>query len=118
MSIEQRHDWITGEEFNRERRRLIDAGVPDRAPEFQALYERLGERDDYLYERFGKPYLESHPGQWIAISADGEVIIHPDPVEVMRESRRRFGPGNASLRRLADPPGFQLLTPRLCPPSR
>ena len=46
MSVKQEQDWITGEEFGRENRRLIDAGVPDEAPEFEALFERVRLRDD------------------------------------------------------------------------
>jgi len=105
MSIEQEQRWITGEEFGRENRRLIDAGVPDEAPEFQALFDRVQARDDYLYERYGKRYLDSHDGQWIAISTDGETIIRKTAGEVLSESRRRFGPGNASIRKLAAFPG-------------
>ena len=57
MSIEQEQQWITGEEIGRENRRLIEAGVPDDAPEFQALLDRIAARDDYLYERYGQRLL-------------------------------------------------------------
>jgi uncharacterized protein len=37
MSLDQEQKWITGEEFARENRRLIDAGVPDDAPEVEGV---------------------------------------------------------------------------------
>src|SRR3712207_3753043 len=100
MSVEQESQWITGEEFARENRRLIEAGVPDEAPEFQALFARVRARDDYLYDRYGKPYLESGRGKWIAISLEGEVVIRDRLVDVLEESNARFGAGDAAIRKL------------------
>lgn len=105
MSVEQEQQWITGEEFGREWRRLADASLPHDAPQFQALLARKQARDDYLYERYGKPLRAAHEGKWIAISTDGEVIIRDTAGEVLQASRDRFGPGNAAIRRLADVPG-------------
>jgi hypothetical protein len=39
MSLDQKQDWITGEEYGNERVRLIKAGVPNDAPEFRAPSE-------------------------------------------------------------------------------
>lgn len=64
MSIEQEQQWITGEEIGRENRRLIEAGIADDAPEFQALIARVVARDNDLYERYGRGYLETHRGKW------------------------------------------------------
>src|SRR6266851_5309468 len=64
MNIEQEQQWITGEEMGCENRRLIEAGVPDDAPEFQELIARVAARDNDLYERYGKSYLDTHPGKW------------------------------------------------------
>jgi hypothetical protein len=108
MNVEQDQQWITGEEFARERRRLIEEGVPREAPEFRALYNRIGARDDSLYERYGKPYLESHYGKWIAISMNGDVLIDDTLGKVLVRSRKQFGPGNASIRKLAEFPGLDL----------
>ena len=107
MSIEQQQEWITGEEFARENRRLIDAGVPDDAPEFQALFARARARDDYLYEWYGKQHMADHYGKWIAISPEGEVIIKDTAGQVLAEARDRFGPGAAAVRKLAEFPGHQ-----------
>jgi len=107
MSVDQEQQWITAEEFQREYRRLIEGGVPDDAPEFRALMERAQARDDYLYERYGKAYLETHYGKWIAVSPEGKVIIRDRLAEVLQESRSTFGPGNASIRKLAGFPGLE-----------
>src|SRR5262245_411181 len=108
MSIEQEHTWITGKEIGRENRRLIEAGIPDDAPEFQDLIREIVARDDYLYERFGKQYLDSHYGKWIAISLDGQVIIREAAGEVTWTADRTFGDGNYSKRKLAEFPGHEV----------
>lgn len=98
--------WITGEEFALENRRLIEAGIADDAADFQRLFSRLVERDEALFERHGRAYLTTHPDQWIAISLQGEVIVCKRLVELLRESNRRFGAGNAAIRRLSLEPGY------------
>jgi hypothetical protein len=108
MSIEQEQQWMTGEEIGRENRRLIEAGVPDDAPEFQEFIARVVARDDYLYERYGKQYLDTHPGRWIAISLDGQVIIRDTASQVIWAGSDTFGEGNFSMRRLAEFPGHEL----------
>src|SRR5262249_17902699 len=110
MSIEQEQQWITGEEIGRERRRLIAAGVPDDAPEYRAFVARIVARDDHLYERYGKPYLQSHPGKWIAIALDGQVIIRDTAGEVSWAARAAFGGGNFAKRKLAAFPGHELFS--------
>lgn len=109
MSVEQDRHWITGEEFGKERRRLIEAGVPDDALEFRDLLRRVRERDDSLYDTYGKPYLETHYGKWIAISVDGELIIRDRSSELIWAAREAFGPGNFSMRKLAEFPGYEML---------
>jgi hypothetical protein len=111
MSIEQDQQWITGEEIGRENRRLIDAGVPDDAPEFQALIARIVARDDALYDLHGRAYLDTHRGKWIAISLEGQVIIRDTAGEVTWAASEAFGEGNYSMRKLADFRGHQLLSP-------
>jgi len=109
MSIQQEQEWITGEEFHRENRRLIEQGVPDEAPEFQELFRRIQARDDYLFERYGKPYLDTHYRKWIAISLSGEVLIRDTSGEAAWSAAEAFGNGNYSLRKLAEFPGYELL---------
>jgi hypothetical protein len=108
MSIESEQEWITGEEIGRENRRLIEAGIPDNAPEFRELIARVVARDDYLYERYGKPYLDTHFGKWIAISLDGQVIIRDTAGEVSWAASEAFGDGNFCKRKLAEFPGHEL----------
>lgn len=108
MSIEQGKRWITGEEIGRENRRLIEAGVPDDAPEFQDLVGRIAARDNELYERYGKNYLRTHRGKWIAISLDGQAIVRDTAGEVTWAATEAFGEGNYSKRKLAEFPGHEL----------
>jgi hypothetical protein len=108
MSVEQHPRWLTGTEIGEERRRLLQAGVPSTAPEFERLWEQVDERDDWLFERYGKPLLASHPGKWVAIGMDGQVIIRETASEVGAAAVEAFGRGNYCKRRLADPPGHKL----------
>jgi hypothetical protein len=110
MSIEQEQPWITGEEIGRENRRLVEAGIPDEAPEFRELIARIVARDNALYERYGKKYLDTHPGKWIAISADGQVIIRKTAGEVTWAATAAFGEGNYAKRKLASFPGHELFS--------
>ena len=108
MSVEQEQEWITGEELRLERRRLIEAGVLDEAPEFQELWHRVDARDDYLFERYGKPFMETHHGKWIAISLDGRTVIGDTASGLGRPAREAFGGGNFAMRKLAEFPGHQM----------
>ena len=108
INVKQEQQWITGEEIGRENRRLIEAGVPDDAPEFQELIARIAARDNYLYERYGKSYLDTHPGEWIAISREGQVILRNTAGEVTWAASETFGEGNYAKRKLAEFPGHEL----------
>jgi len=108
MSVKEEQRWITGEELGRERRRLLAANVPDDAPEFQQLIARVAERDDALMERYGRSYLASHYGKWIAISLDGQVLIRDTASELAWAAREAFGGGNFAVQKLADFPGHEL----------
>jgi hypothetical protein len=105
MSSTTKRKWITGEEYGRLRRELIDHGVPDDAPEFVELNERVHQRDEALWELFGKPYMETYRGKWIAIALDGTVIIRDTASEVVWAGARAFGEGNFAMRKLAEFPG-------------
>jgi hypothetical protein len=112
MSIEQDKHWITGEEFGCERWRLIQAGVHDDAPEFEELYRGVRERDDYPFERYGKPYMTADPGKWVAISLDGQVLFREHDWQASADGRQTFGGGNYCVRRLAEEQGYRLHSPR------
>jgi hypothetical protein len=110
MNIKQDQRWMTGEEVGRENRHLIEAGIPDEAPEFQELIARITARDNDLYERYGKSYLDTHPGKWIAISLDGQVIIRNTAGEVTWAAGEAFAEGNYAKRKLAEFPGHELFS--------
>jgi hypothetical protein len=110
MSIEHEQQWITGEEIGRENRRLIEARIPDDVPEFQELISRIVARDNYLYERYGNPRRSTHPGKWMAISLDGQVIIRNTASEVTWAASETFGEGNYAKRKLAEFPGHELFS--------
>lgn len=111
--------WISGEEYEHERRRLLEAGHGDPfAPELVELRRRVQARNDYLFEKYGVPLIPHHEGKWVAISADGEVLIEEREVEAQRRGRERFGPGGFCLARLGDPPGRQFLSPRVRPAAK
>ena len=108
MSIHAPKAWITGEELGKERRSLLAAGLDDDSPEMQALWKQVDERDDYLWERYAKPLIGVHPGEWAAVSLGGEVLRGPASVEVHQAARDRFGPGNFAYGKLAEFRGIDL----------
>jgi hypothetical protein len=56
--------------------------------------------DDRLYERYGRPLEAEHAGEFVAISARGELILGADELSVARQAVERFGPGTFALRRI------------------
>ena len=109
MSVQEDQVWITGEELGRERRRLIEAGVPESAPEYLALRAQIRVRDNYLFERYGKPLMDQNYGKWIAISRNGAYIIRETATEVTVAAERDFGGGDYCKRKLAEFPGHDIL---------
>jgi hypothetical protein len=107
MGVRAKADWITGEEYGRLRWELIQRGVPDDDPEFVALRHRVRERDEALWDRYGRAYMDSHPGKWIAIAADGRVIIRDTASKTIWAAGEEFGDGNFAMRKLADFPGHR-----------
>src|SRR5690242_11003474 len=108
MTDQEMVSLITGDEFGEARRQLILSGKDDDSPELQRLWERVRARDDYLWDRYAGPYLKSHPGQWAAISLEGEVIIRKTSSETIKEATDRFGGGNFCMGNLAEFRGFDL----------
>ncbi len=94
MSIEEPKELMTGEEYGEARRKLLEAGHRGDSPELKALWRRLVERDEYLWEKYAKPLIESHRGQWAAINLQGEVIFARTASEAIRAGTERFGAGN------------------------
>jgi hypothetical protein len=108
MSIQEREQWITGEEFGEEWLRLVKAGSKHDSPELKALLDRVGERDDEIWAMYAGPLIEKYPGQWAAISPTGEWVIRPVPGQVVAEGTRRFGAGGFAFGKLAEFRGFQM----------
>ena len=104
--------WITGEEYVAEWQRLRAAGSLPRSPQYLALRDRIQRRDDFIWEKFGKLLLEKHPGKWAAIHLSGETIIEAKQVDALRKGKERFGTGGFCLRKLSDPLGDTLYSPR------
>jgi hypothetical protein len=63
------------------------------------LAER-SERDQELYERYGKPLQTDHAGKYVAIGPDGHTIVDTDSAEVLRQAIAKFGSGNFALKRV------------------
>ena len=61
------------------------------------------EKDDRLYERYGKPLEAEHTGEYLAISDDGDIILGTDDLEVGRKALERLGSGNFAFRRVGYP---------------
>lgn len=53
----------------------------------------LERRYDELYEQYGKPLEAEHRGEYLAVSARGQIVLGPTLTEVAQQARDRFGPG-------------------------
>jgi hypothetical protein len=104
--------WITGEEYGREHRRLLDAGYRTHSPEYQALVRRVTERNDHIWKTYGIPLMDKHPGKWAAITITGDFLLATREVDVMRMAREQFGPANSCIVRLAPDQGIHRMGPR------
>jgi hypothetical protein len=93
-------DGITAEEFRNEWRRLRERRLPFDAPEVTALIERLGRRNDVLFERFGRRLVDANQDKWVAISTEGETLIRDTSWEARRDAEARFEAGGFAVRKL------------------
>jgi hypothetical protein len=62
--------------------------------------EWRAEEDRRLYERYGKPFEETHKGEYLAIGPEGQIILGEDDSEVFRQAIESFGSGNFGFFRL------------------
>jgi hypothetical protein len=53
----------------------------------------LESRYDEVYERFGKPLEAEHRGEYLAVSATGQILIAPTLHEATMQGAERLGPG-------------------------
>lgn len=51
-----------------------------------------------IYDRYAKPLEAEHPGQYVAVSPRGEVLVGPTLLEVAQRGHAAFGPGNYLFR--------------------
>jgi len=104
--------WITGEEYNRERRRLLAAGFGSSTPEYQDLLGRIAERNAYIWTRYGEGLMQTHPGRWAAVNVDGEYVLAESELEAVRLARERFGAASSLIARLDETRGVHRIGPR------
>ena len=53
----------------------------------------LDRQYDETYEKHGRPLEANHRGEFVAISAGGEVILGRSMQEVAQQAAKQFGPG-------------------------
>lgn len=104
MATAPQTQWITGDEFNREVRRLIDQGVSDEDPRMRTVYARMSERNHYLFERFGKKLVDRYPNWYVAISVDGKTLVRQRAGDLVHDAEDEFGTYDFAVFRLSDPP--------------
>lgn len=108
-------EWMTGDEFNREYRKLVDRGVAEEDPEMRALFRRMSERNHWLFERYGKPLISKYPDWLVAISPDGKTLVGQRRGELAHEAEEKFGTYDFALFRLSEMP-YDTLGARLVNP--
>lgn len=59
-----------------------------------AIDEERRVQADALYERYGKPLEQEHRGEYIAISPGGRTLLGSSVIDVLRNAKATFGPGN------------------------
>ena len=100
--------YITAREIREEWERTNQLPRGDRLAARIGLGERVTKRDDALFERFGLPYLESHPDQWIAINEQGKVLLAESSLALNDLVSKFFEPGSFVKRRLNEARGHRM----------
>jgi len=70
------------------------------AAQLEEWLSQREEKDDLLYERFGRSLEPEHHGEFVAIADDGRVITGPDQFKVAQQAMAQFGRGAFALRRV------------------
>jgi hypothetical protein len=68
--------------------------------ELQEWLTERRERDDRLYERYGRPLEPEHNGEFVAIGDNGRTLLGTDELEVAELAISQFGPGAFVLRKV------------------
>ncbi len=58
------------------------------------MQEELTRQSDQLYEKYAKPLEQNHRGEFIAVSPDGNTVLAPTLLEVIKQAEARLGDGN------------------------
>ncbi len=69
-------------------------------PTLQEWLQNRAERDQYLYDRYGKPLESVHAGEFVAIGPDGQTLVGATAAEVLRQAIDAFGSGNFAFKRI------------------
>ena len=82
--------------------------------EVQWWIDEVAERDECLYELYGKPFEQERKGEYIAISVDGRTIISTNPNDMLLRAVEVFGGGDFALTRIGYETLGEWLTLRPC----
>lgn len=66
----------------------------------QKWMEQRRQKDEELYEKYGKTLERTHKGSFVAIGPDGQTILGKDSTKVLQKAIVAFGSGNFALTRL------------------
>jgi hypothetical protein len=102
----ERH--LTAQEIRDEWQRTCRLPEGERLTARLALGERVAEKGEALFDRYGLPYLKSHPDKWIAIDDNGQVLIADTSLELNDLIGKSFEPGSYVKRRLNDARGHRI----------
>lgn len=61
---------------------------------------KRAQKDKKIYEQYGKPLENSHVGEYVAISSQGQTILGKTDVEVLQKAINTFGKSNFTLKRV------------------
>jgi hypothetical protein len=81
----------------------------DNFEEWKAYRIRL---DDLLYDRYGRPLEETHTGEFVAISDEGQTILGDSAISVASQALEIFGPGRYAFRKIGAEYDVQVLDVR------
>ena len=59
-----------------------------------AEQDALNQQADALYDQYAKPLEQEHPGEYIAVSPTGQVLLGTDLYELTKTATKSFGRGN------------------------
>ena len=68
--------------------------------------ERKLKEQRRLYDQYGKALEESHTGEFVAISPEGEILLDRKMGKLLRRATDTFGPDNFAMARV----GYEAMT--------